>query len=100
MTQLLTAFNICVQHLFTLLIIFTKSYLVEIGGAKSRGNTGKVLPPCSCVSYQDGGNLLCTCENSLRPTIQKKAFPKKSKCSNNLNDLIFMILMMLIVVSK
>ena len=59
---------------------------MEIGGAKSRGNTGKILPPCSCRRYQDGGNLFCTCENSLSPTIEKKAFPKKSKWDFTLNE--------------
>ena len=51
---------------------------MEIDGASSRGNTGKILPPCTCITFANGGNILCQCDNALRPVIQKKAFPRKS----------------------
>ena len=51
--------------------------LVEISASQARGTAGKILPPCTCTKYADGGDVLCKCENSLRPTIQKKAFAKK-----------------------
>ena len=54
-------------------------YLVEIEGARSRGRAGKILPPCTCqLSLEDGGDVICKCDNSLRPVIEKKAFPQKS----------------------
>ena len=53
--------------------------LVEIDGAGSKGKCGKVLPPCSCLNFEDGGDVVCKCDNGLRPVIEKKAFPKKGR---------------------
>ena len=49
---------------------------VEIGGC-ALGNTGKPLPPCSCPPFEESGKAVCECLNSLRPTMNKKAYPKK-----------------------